>query len=302
MVSKAIETAQRRVEGHNFDIRKQLLEYDNTMNRQREVIYEQRRRILEGVNLQGLVRHIIAEVAEGLVDTFAPKDARPDAWDLAGLREAAAGQFGLTLTNELESADRETIADGLIEAFERAYDGKRASLGPEVMDSLERTVLLSIIDAKWKDHLYMMDALREGIHLRAYGQRDPLVEYQREGYGMFQDLIASIKTESLMMLLRLVPRAAAPGAAPSAPARPQPVFDFSKQQLIHQEAPTFGGVPAAEPGGAAAAAPVAPVPAFAQAARPQAQPAAASPTGQKVGRNEPCPCGSGLKYKKCHGK
>src|SRR3989338_7204159 len=193
MVSKSIETAQRRVEGHNFDIRKQLLEYDNTMNRQREVIYEQRRRILEGVNLQGLVHEIIHEVADGLLAAFVSKELRPDAWNLSGLRDVMHHQFAVVLDHDLDPADREALFEQLTAAFSRAYDAKSQAIGPTLMPQLERHVLLSIMDAKWKDHLYMMDALREGIGLRAYGQRDPVVEYQREGYRMFQDMIGSIK-------------------------------------------------------------------------------------------------------------
>ena len=289
MVSKAIETAQRRVEGHNFDIRKQLLEYDNTMNRQREVIYEQRRRILDGVDLVGLVRDIIAEVAEELVDAFASKSAHADAWDLAGLRDALGRQFGLTLGGDAPG-DRDTLLTQVISAFEQAYEAKRQAVGPAIMPQLERTILLSIVDAKWKDHLYMMDALREGIHLRAYGQRDPLVEYQREGHGMFQDMIASVKEESLMLLLRVQPQAAGPLPAP------KPVFDLTKQQLIHQEAPSLSAA-------AAQVQPAAPDPSAPSPAplRPSAAAVPAQPAGPKVGRNEPCPCGSGKKYKKCHG-
>ena len=301
MVTNAIATAQRRVEGHNFDIRKQLLEYDNTMNRQREVIYEQRRRILEGVDLQGLVREILGEVVENLLNTFAAKELRPDAWDRAGLREAVARQFAVPLAANEADGEREALEERLTAAFQRAYDAKGEAVGREVLASLERTVLLSVMDAKWKDHLCMMDALREGIHLRAYGQRDPIVEYQREAYAMFQDMIASIKVESLMMLLRLQPRVeSAESGHATVLLQPKPVFDLSRQQLIHQEASTFASLPGAEGGEAGPA--VGPPDAFAPA--PSAQPAPTTPqrTGPKVGRNDPCPCGSGLKYKKCHGR
>ncbi len=289
MVSKAIETAQRRVEGHNFDIRKQLLEYDNTMNRQREVIYEQRRRILDGVDLAGLVRDIIAEVAEELVDAFAPKSANADAWDLAGLREALTRQFGVAV-GEATPGDREALLEQVIGAFEQAYEAKRQAVGP-VMPQLERTVLLSIVDAKWKDHLYMMDALREGIHLRAYGQRDPLVEYQREGHAIFQDMIASVKQESLMMLLRV---------QPVGEPREVSVFAHTPQRELHPDAPTMAA--------SAAQAMPEPSPASPTPFPPSAPRSASSPpapvqhAGPKVGRNDPCPCGSGQKYKKCHGK
>ena len=312
MVSKAIETAQRRVEGHNFDIRKQLLEYDNTMNRQREVIYEQRHRILEGIDLQGLIHDIIGEVVDSLVDAFAAKELRPDAWDLAGLREAVNRQFGIALTENALTGTREALADWLIEILKQAYEAKRAAIGPEVMPQMERMVLLSIMDAKWKDHLYMMDALREGIHLRAYGQRDPVVEYQREAYGMFQDMIASIKADSLTMLLRVQP--APPGATgkpgPVLDARPISVFARTPQQEVHpalSEAERFAPPPSVESvdsasvGSEFGALGSGQLP-TAQNSQPRSTSAPVVQAGPKVGRNDPCHCGSGQKYKKCHGK
>jgi preprotein translocase subunit SecA len=296
MVSKSIETAQRRVEGHNFDIRKQLLEYDNTMNRQREVIYEQRHRILGGVDLQGLITDIIDEVVESLLDSFASKELRPDAWDLEGLHGVVSRQFGVAIAREQLGGERETLHERLVEAFGRAYDAKRQEVGPELIRQLERAILIRVIDMKWKDHLYMMDALREGIHLRAYGQRDPVVEYQREAYGMFQTMIGSIKSESLAMLLRI---------QPAVEARPVSVFATTVHQEVHPEAPTLQqATPPPQP-----AAPQSPMPAqaFGSPRVPlggSAQPAPATihHAGPKVGRNDPCPCGSGKKYKKCHGK
>ncbi len=300
MVTKAIETAQRRVEGHNFDIRKQLLEYDNTMNRQREVIYEQRRRILEGVDLEGLVREISEEVVDGLIETFASKELRPDAWDRAGLREMVSRQFAIPLDEGVVSGDRDTMRERLAEAFQRADEAKREAIGAELMRRHEAAVLLMVIDAKWKDHLYMMDALREGIHLRAYGQRDPIVEYQREAYAMFQDMIESIKVESLTLLLRV---------QPAAEERVVSVFATTPHQELHPDAQSASAVAQGSPARSG-------VPGRARLKaegddiieQPRAlnlEPsAAAAPqrSGPKVGRNEPCHCGSGKKYKKCHGK
>ncbi|MBI4597746.1 MAG: SEC-C domain-containing protein [Candidatus Omnitrophica bacterium] len=305
MISKAIETAQRRVEGQNFEIRKQLLEYDNTMNRQREVIYEQRRRILEGVDLQGLVNTIIEEVGEGLVESFASKNLRPDAWDLEGLQKAVTHQFGITLDGAQLPREHDPLVALVIEACQQAYEAKRAAVGPEMMQRHEQAVLLIVMDAKWKDHLYMMDALKEGIHLRAYGQRDPLVEYQREAYRMFQDMIESIKLESLTMLLRM---------QPAAEQRAVSVFATTPHQELHPDAQSASATaiaaataastqhtPArpAEPGRAADS-----IQPFSLEPEPQALPKGTpvQHAGPKVGRNEPCSCGSGLKYKKCHGK
>ena len=305
MITRSIETAQHRVEGQNFDIRKQLLEYDNTMNRQREVIYEQRRRILEGIDLKGLVYDIIDEVVGGLLDTFASGELRPDAWDLEGLRTVIQHQFGIPLTKETVSGGREEVAERLVDVFRRAYDAKRQELTPEIMAQLERSVLLRIMDVKWKDQLYMMDALREGIGLRAYGQRDPVVEYQREAYGMFQNMIGSIKSESLTMLLRV---------QPIAEARQVSVFAKTPQQEVHPELSSRLAERFTRPQRADAAADRAALPdqASVEPAGPSTALQASGPgrrvgvpaqrLGRKVGRNEPCPCGSGLKYKKCHGK
>jgi len=293
-VTKSIETAQRRVEAQNFEARKHLLEYDNVMNRQREVIYEQRRRILEGVELKALVEEIIEEVAEELVATYAPNEAHPEAWDVNGLRTALTRQFGVSQPFELPTLIRQELLDRTVEILKQAYQAKEQAIGLEAMQSLQRSVLLAVVDAKWKDHLYMMDALREGIGLRAYGQRDPLVEYQHEAYAMFQSMIAGIKADALALLLRI---------QPAAEAQPVSVFARTPQQTVHEElssrlsdrfAPTAPPQPAQEQ----------PVPAL----EPVESRAADSPgtpyrrVGPKVGRNDPCPCGSGLKFKKCHGK
>lgn len=296
MITKSIETAQRRVESQNFDIRKQLLEYDNTMNRQREVIYEQRRRILEGVDLKGLVYDIIEEVVGGLLEAFASKELRLDAWDLEGLRGVVQRQFGIAATKETVSGEREDIRERLVEVFRRAYDAKGEAIGAALMAQWERSVLLRIMDIKWKDHLYMMDALREGIGLRAYGQRDPVVEYQREAYGMFQNMIGSIKSESLTWLLRL---------QPIAEARPVGVFERTPQQEVHLElssrlADRFTAQRPSEPSGVVSDA--SPRADLSAAEVRQRTGTPVQRVGPKVGRNEPCPCGSGKKYKKCHGK
>lgn len=291
MISRAIETAQRRVEGHNFDIRKQLLEYDNTMNRQREVIYEQRHRILDGIDLQGLVREIIAEVSENFINTFTSKNSESDEWDLKGLCDAMNRQFAVALSEEGLPQDRELLQERLDDVFDQAYVAKRQEVGEESIAHLERTVLLSVMDGKWKDHLYMMDALREGIGLRAYGQRDPVVEYQREAYRMFQEMIGTIKVESLMMLLRVKPvtqqqQAGVFEKTPHQEMHPEVANRFApKPQVPGESRPT----PTADPNLSLPAAPKA---------------STAAPTqysGPKVGRNDPCPCGSGKKFKKCHG-
>ncbi len=310
-VSRSIETAQRRVEGQNFEARKHLLEYDNVMNRQREVIYEQRRRILEGVELKRLVEDIVAEVAEELVEVYAPKEQRSDAWDLESLRAICARQFGVEVPAEAPMDSRDAMHEQLVTHLTQAYQAKEQGIGADVMRQLERSILLAVMDAKWKDHLYMMDALREGIGLRAYGQRDPLVEYQHEAYAMFRQMIATIKADSLAMLLRVQPTPTAVGAVPVS------VFARTPQRELHADAPTIS-----QQSAVMEHAPIhtAPSP---SAARRQPQPAPWDPRGPsevprtqrgaggavttyqpgpKVGRNDPCHCGSGVKFKKCHGK
>jgi preprotein translocase subunit SecA len=299
-VTKSIETAQRRVEGENFEARKHLLEYDNVMNRQREVIYEQRRRIIEAVKLDAFVEELIDEVADELVETYTAKELVGDTWDLEGLRTALARQFGLEAGADLaQEREREPLAGRLSDLLTQAYRAREQALGPELLRGLERNVLLAVMDAKWKDHLYMMDALREGIGLRAYGQRDPLVEYQREAYAMFQDMVASVKVDALTLLLRLQPKAE---------AAPVSVFARTPQREVHEAVSTklaerFTPKPTAE-----AMSEEPPGTIFAPPGPPGAktpEPSAGTPYqrgGPKVGRNDPCPCGSGLKYKKCHGK
>ncbi|HBQ38568.1 MAG TPA: hypothetical protein DD714_06250 [Candidatus Omnitrophica bacterium] len=287
-VTKSIETAQRRVEGQNFDARKHLLEYDNVMNRQREVIYEQRRRILEGIDLKGLVDGIIEELAEELVETYAPKDARPDAWDRAPLQASLTRQFGVAEPFDISANDREALLEQLIALLTRAYAAKEQLISEGLMRQLERSVLLAVVDAKWKDHLYMMDALREGIGLRAYGQRDPLVEYQHEAYAMFRDMVASVKADSLAMLLRV---------QPAAQAQPVSVFARTPHREVHEER---SGLPPRPPEPAEGARRDLIDRAVGPSRQPPQAPAVA--VGPKVGRNDPCPCRSGLKYKKCHGK
>jgi preprotein translocase subunit SecA len=232
------------------------------------------------------------------MDTFASKELQPHAWDLPGLRESVQRDFGVAIDPQALEGDREQAAERVDEALGLAYDARVAALGEEMMGQLERTILLSVIDAKWKDHLYMMDALREGIHLRAYGQRDPLVEYQREAYRMFQEMIQSVKVESLSLLMRVQPA-----------GRPEPVSVFARtpQQELHPDAPGIGQAPPVDagPGGPGEAAPASMAPELfnpSALGRVSASPAGAPSAVPKVGRNDPCPCGSGQKYKKCHGK
>jgi len=279
MVTRAIENAQKKVEAHNFEIRKQLLEYDDVMNKQREVIYQHRRAILTGEDLSEQLGQMMDDVAQSLVDAFCPAEQYAEEWDFTGLGEALQGQFGFDLLNrhpvgaegngdplDLKTLGREALAEELRERIHALYQEKERTLGPDLLRYLEKMLLLQVIDQHWKDHLLGMDQLRDGIGLRGYGQKDPLLEYKREGFDMFSGMMTRIQSDALERLFRVqAVRGEAP--APAAPAIPAPPVRLT---LNRGEEP------------ASAAAPV-------------------QRSGDKVGRNDPCPCGSGKKYKKCHG-
>ncbi len=258
MVSNAIEKAQKRVEGHNFEIRKHLLEYDDVMNKQREVIYAQRRQILAGENLAEDLQEMAAELLEDLVQEYTG-NLPPQERDLKGLEDAFYRQFGFRFSLQDDFAgDLEEI---LLEQVKQRFAARSAEIGPELFQHLEQMVGLQIVDNHWKDHLLSMDHLRDGIGLRGYAQVDPLREYQREGYDAFMDLIQRIKEDTVRTLFHLQVR---PHQELPEEARPSQPLVFS-----HGD----GGSP--------------------QPAQRQQR---------KTGRNDPCPCGSGKKYKKCCGK
>jgi preprotein translocase subunit SecA len=282
-VAKSIEIAQRRVEQHNYEIRKQLLEYDNVMNKQREVIYSQRRSVLEGKSLREDCLEIAESMLDGLIAMYLGDNLGSGEWNIAGLTSAIKLDFGLEVDAEkIQNLGKEAIREELLNMLVKAYADKEQAIGEATMRSLERMVFLQIIDTKWKDHLYAMDSLREGIGLRAYGQKDPLIEYKREAFNMFSQMVASIEEEAVTVVFKL--QAARPQE------RLRGVFSSLQQEYLHPEAAKFDTA-APEP----AKQPIAHPPARAAASHPgSAQP--------KVGRNDPCPCGSGKKYKKCCGQ
>ena len=260
MVSNAIEKAQKRVEAHNFDIRKHLLEYDNVMNQQREVIYSQRRQILGGENLKDDFLDMAGELVDDMVAEYT-LDKTLEEMDLKGLEDAFLRQFGfrISLMNE-EDGD---LGDYLIEKVMERYETKSQDIGPELFEHLQQMVMLQIVDNHWKDHLLSMDHLRDGIGLRGYAQVDPLREYQKEGYETFMDLVQRIKADTVATFfhLQVQPHQEIPEEAQ--PAQQQMFFSHSD-----------GGD----------------------------SPPPVQREQKKVGRNSPCPCGSGKKYKKCCGK
>ena len=293
MVTRAIERAQKQVEGQNFSYRKHLLEYDDVMNKQRVAIYGLRRRILEGQDQRDYVLDLAAVAAGSLVDTWLSKETDPDNWDYDGLREAVRSQYGFIpepgVGLRFEELGREEMTSLLETAVPARYAEKEEEIGSDLMRIQERYIMLHILDAQWKDHLHAMDHLKQGIGLRGYGQRDPLMEYKKESFAMFDELWNRIERETVRLLLVLKAVRAAPAPKP-VPARPRPLL--------------FSGGASAAGAGLAAAAP------GGGGLQPQPQLAAAPPQGgrfvevksgqKKVGRNEPCPCGSGKKYKKCH--
>ncbi|MDH4257705.1 MAG: preprotein translocase subunit SecA [Candidatus Aminicenantes bacterium] len=208
MVSKAIERAQKQVEGHNFSIRKHLLEYDDVMNKQRESIYTQRREILRGKNMKEFIQGLIETLVEWIMETHASKEKSPDDWDVEGLRKGIASQFGLDI-EELNLDWESIIYDDLKEKITRAlkdiYTEKEQIIGEKRMREFERVIMLQILDSQWKDHLLGMDYLKEGIGLRGYGQRDPLVEYKKESYDMFQAMMDRIEEDTIRYLFLLQP-------------------------------------------------------------------------------------------------
>ena len=274
MVTRAIANAQKKVEAHNFDIRKQLLEYDDVMNKQREVIYKHRRAILTGEDLSEQIKHMMKQDVDSLLDIHCPEEQYPEEWDFKGLIEALHSQFGLTFTHngsgpgtaeELKELGREALRQELRERVQKIYAQKETELGSELLRQLEKMVMLQVIDYHWKDHLLSMDHLRDGIGLRGYGQKDPLIEYKREGYDMFAAMMSRIKGDVLDRLFHIQ---AVKGEEPPPVIREPAVplrMSFNRGE---------------------------------EEAKPQAP---VHRTADKVGRNDPCPCGSGKKYKKCHG-
>jgi preprotein translocase subunit SecA len=268
LINKAVENAQKKVESHNFDIRKHLLEYDDVMNKQRTVIYDLRRDVLAGEDLREMVMEMTGEVAGELAQRYSDDKEYPEQWDLAALRDATYAQFGYRFEHPDEEVPRLTqasLAEKVREEAEAAYARKEHEYGADAMRYLERMFLLSTIDALWKDHLLSMDHLKEGIGLRGYAQKDPLKEYQREGFDMFADLVGRIKEESLKRLFHVKVQREEEGRA----AAPPPVAP-RRVNLSGGDISRAG-----------------------QTTQRHAK--------KKVGRNDPCPCGSGKKYKKCCG-
>ena len=267
LITRAIENAQKKVEGQNFNIRKQLIEYDDVMNQQREIIYQQRRQALEEENLKPVILDMIEDIVDDLVESHTDEETPAEEWDLRGLEQAFLKQFSLSLTLSNETTEDltpEGIREFLLEKARDGYLQKEKQWGPEITRDMERLITLQTVDHKWRENLLAMDHLKEGIGLRGYAQQDPLIAYKREGLEMFQEMIETIKSEIIQMLYRI-----------------QVATQEETEQLEEaQQQPMYFSH-----GDSAAGSKQKPV-----------------KKANKIGRNQPCPCGSGKKYKKCCGR
>tara|TARA_R110001599_G_scaffold47162_2_gene137122 strand:- start:11244 stop:13946 length:2703 start_codon:yes stop_codon:yes gene_type:complete len=277
MVSNAIEKAQRKVEGRNFDIRKQLLEYDDVANDQRQVIYRQRFEMMVSDDLSDAISAMREVVVTGLVDEFIPPQSIFDMWDLEGLEEKARNEFGLTLpvskwVEEDKKLYEEPLRQKILDSFIDDYKAKEAIAGVQSFRAFEKQVLLQVLDTLWKEHLQTMDMLRQGIHLRGYAQKNPKQEYKREAFELFQGLLEQIKFEVIQIVTRVKVQSAEEAEKIEESRRQQD--EKTTVSMVHDSLNSLSDTPS-------------------ESSTAQEQP--------KVGRNEPCPCGSGKKYKQCHG-
>jgi preprotein translocase subunit SecA len=311
LITKRIAAAQKAVETQHFEARKHLLEYDDVMNKQRQAVYGMRRQLLEGVDQKERVLEMVRGALGAFIDTRCPEGAHPDTWDLVGLRNDILSQFGHKIdVKDIEGLQREAVEEVLAEQLSHKYQHKEDLIGADLMRQSERWIMLKVIDDQWKDHLLSMDHLKEGIGLRGYGQKDPLVEYKKESFTLFQDMMDRIEDETIRLLFFLQ-IAQDPGEG----GRPQLPFNIDEEG--YEEGPGEEE----------------PSPAVSDQQRAAAQSSLQDFTrniqrkkekemaelqmvggdgsangankqvikGDKVGRNDPCPCGSGKKYKKCHG-
>ncbi|HEV2486262.1 MAG TPA: preprotein translocase subunit SecA [Terracidiphilus sp.] len=317
MISKRIEGAQKAVEAQNFESRKHLLEYDDVMNKQREAVYGLRRQLLEGVDQRELIlEDYVGGILSGFLDEFAGERVRPDQWNIKGLGEKLIDQFGLNLDEteiKPQELSRHELGEAIFEKLKEQYEAKEKILGAATMRYHERMVMLSVIDGLWKEHLLSMDHLKEGIGLRGYAQQDPLVAYKRESYDMFEAMMIKFQEDTARFLFRMQilgpdgqpvdaaprPNRAVPKAPPVASAAQPLTLDAEPREIgIHTRLPSttidalekeFHRKKQRE------------LDAASRSGSDDSSQPSQRRTGEKVGRNDPCPCGSGKKFKKCHG-
>ena len=277
LVSRAIENAQRKVEGHNFDMRKNLLEYDDVANDQRKEIYKMRDELMSKDDVSEMINILRDDVLHALINTYIPPQSLEEQWDVPGLQDALDGEFNLQLPiqkwlEEDESLHEDTLRQRIHDEMMAAYRAKSAIVGEDAMHHVEKEVTLHVLDSQWKDHLASMDQLRQGIHLRGYAQKDP----KQESFALFAEMLERFKNEVVSILCKIQIRSDDEIEAMEAQRRR---VNEEKMQFQHAEAAALGQTAAEED---------------------NSQPYVRE--GRKVGRNEPCPCGSGKKYKQCHGK
>jgi preprotein translocase subunit SecA len=306
-VNKSLERAQAKVEGRNFDIRKQLLKFDDVMNEQRKVIFGQRREIMEASDVNDIVTDMRHQLIEDIVDAAMPPRSYPDQWDIELLSGEVKGKLGLDLPvadwAAEEGVDAEVVRERLIAETDKAMAEKAAAFGPDAMRNVEKQLLLQTIDGKWREHLLRLEHLRSVVGFRGYAQRDPLNEYKTESFQLFESLLDGLREDVTQKLATI---------RPLSPEEQQAMVQrLIEQQRRLQPAGTAAAVAAAA-GAAPAAAPAQAAPADAGAAVAVAEPVATAPregfdetdvtTWGNPGRNDACPCGSGQKFKHCHGK
>jgi preprotein translocase subunit SecA len=311
LITKRIQKAQEAVEAQHFESRKHLLEYDDVNNKQRQAVYGMRRQLLEGQDQKERVAEMVRGLVQSFIDIRCPENSHPDNWDLGQLKNDVLSQFGYRIeTADLAGLTRLEVEDLIVDRLMRKYLEKEELVGADIMRQTECMIMLQVIDDQWKDHLLSMDHLKEGIHLRGYGQKDPLVEYKKESFVLFQDMMDRIEDETLRYLFFLQIRRDEPGIEHGTPVLPFPTDEEEEEEVEEDEQPE---------------------PAAVSAERKRAQAAIMDVTSKiqrdkdkelaemqfvggdgsarakqvirndKVGRNDPCPCGSGKKYKKCHG-
>ncbi len=283
-VSRAIENAQRKVEARNFDIRKQLLEFDDVANDQRQVVYAQRNELMDAESIEDTIKTIQEDVITGVIDQYIPPQSVEELWDVPGLEQRLKQEFVLDLPlqewlDKEEDLHEETLRERIIESWLKAYEAKEQMVGPEVLRQFEKAVMLQTLDGLWKEHLAAMDHLRQGIHLRGYAQKNPKQEYKRESFELFQQMLESLKHDVISILSKVQVQAQSDVDEMEARRREEE----ARIQHQYQHATSEALIEAEHDAEVAAHTPVV-------------------RDGEKVGRNDPCPCGSGKKYKQCHGK
>jgi len=310
LISRRIENAQKTVEAQNFDARKHLLEYDDVMNKQRETIYAIRRSALEGKDQRDYVLGIAEDVVRELVETFCPREQHPDQWNTTQFLAESNAQFGVDMKAagaDPGTLNHDQLADTAAQAVTKRYEEKEKQFGADLMRWLERRIILDVVDSQWKDHLLSLDHLKEGIGLRGYAQKDPIVEFKKEAFVLFEDMMARIDNETIRYLFHIQVQQ----------AEKHPDEMQLRPEAQRGPAPRGGGAQAAVASAAARASEPQHLPAVAreierrqqrqqkdlqyQTGPAQAEAPKPVKVGAKVGRNDPCPCGSGKKYKKCHG-